>query len=436
MTPAEVQALNAAGLQVVTVFQETKGHMLGGRVVGVQAAQGSQEVAGACGMPPGRPHYFALDIDPNPLTGPQWDAVKAYLDGAASVLGRDQVGVYGGYRAIELLVPDSARWGWQTSSWSAGRWSSKAALQQYRHNIDRCGGTIDLDQALVPDYGGWRSTPMQLVTRAQWDARPPKSITPLVLSAQAGTAVHYTASDADEQADHARCADRVKGIQTFHMDSNGWADIAYSYLPCKHGWVFEGRRRGVRTAAQGTTAGNDAYHAVCFLGDDSAGRDDVTDAGRLAVRQAVEYCNAWSGATGVRPHSSFKATACPGDELRAWIARGMPIITKEEDMPLNDADLKAVREVVNTEVVEVLRAGFGGLVPGSDNQTVRASQGYLFGQVASHGSRLAALEASFTQAATGLQKIVDLLERVEGADPLTIAKAVNDDHAARMAPRS
>lgn len=278
-----------------------------------------------------------------------------------------------------------------------------------------------------------RVAEIRLVTRAQWGARSPKSITPLVLSAQRGTAVHYTAADADEQADHANCAGRVKAIQVFHMDSRGWADIAYSYLACKHGYVFEGRGRGVRTAAQGTTAGNDAYHAVCFLGDDTADRDDVTDLGRVAIFLAVADCNRWAGASGVRPHSSFKATACPGDQLRAWIAAGMP--TQEEDVPLTDDEIKRIAAAVDAQMLELLRAGFGGLVPGSENATVRASQGYLFGQVVAQASRLTALEGDFRQAVTGLQKIVDLLERIEGADPQTVARAVLDEHAARIAPR-
>ena len=93
---------------------------------------------------------------------------------------------------------------------------------------------------------------MRLVTRAQWGARPPENRTALVRHDQLGTAVHYSGSDADEQADHANCARRVRAIQDFHLDGRGWADIAYSYVACKHGYIYEGRGRGIRTAAQGT----------------------------------------------------------------------------------------------------------------------------------------------------------------------------------------
>jgi hypothetical protein len=184
---------------------------------------------------------------------------------------------------------------------------------------------------------------MNLVTRAQWGARPAKHREALARKAQHGTAVHYSASDADEQADHANCSKRVRGIQSFHMDGRGWSDIAYSFLACKHGFVYEGRGRGIRTAANGTNSGNDGYHAVCFLGDDTAGRDDVTDQGREAIRDAVRHCNAWAGVSAVRPHSWFKATGCPGDDLRGWLQQGMPVASapppEEADMPL-DQDAK------------------------------------------------------------------------------------------------
>ena len=159
MSAAEVDRLTAAGLAVATVFEETAGHMLGGKPAGVDAAKASRDLAGASGMPAGRPHYFALDIDPNPLTRREWTLVRAYLEGAASVLGWSAVGVYGGFKAIEELVPGSAMWGWQTIAWSGGRWSRKAHLQQYVLDIDRCGGRIDLDRTHpdreLTDYGQW-----------------------------------------------------------------------------------------------------------------------------------------------------------------------------------------------------------------------------------------------------------------------------------------
>jgi hypothetical protein len=94
-----------------------------------------------------------------------------------------------------------------------------------------------------------------------------------------------------------------------------------SHLVCRHGFVFVGRGFGARSAANGTTESNDRYFAVCFLGDDSKGRSDVTPEARSALEQLLgEYRRRYPKGTEVRPHSDFVATGCPGDELRALIS--------------------------------------------------------------------------------------------------------------------
>ncbi|MBI3936425.1 MAG: N-acetylmuramoyl-L-alanine amidase [Betaproteobacteria bacterium] len=161
---------------------------------------------------------------------------------------------------------------------------------------------------------------MKLVSRAEWGARPARDYVYLKTAELKGVAVHYSAFEGDRLDDHAGCAARVRGIQNYHMDVRGWVDLAYSFIVCRHGYVFEGRGFGVRTAANGTSAGNDGYHAVCFLGADREGRDDVTPSGRRALREIIRAAQRrWPAALEVRPHSDFTATACPGDELRAWI---------------------------------------------------------------------------------------------------------------------
>jgi hypothetical protein len=112
----------------------------------------------------------------------------------------------------------------------------------------------------------------------------------------------------------------VQAMQRYHMEEKGWLDVAYGHVLCGHGFVFVGRGFGARSAANGTTEANDQYFAVCFLGDDSVGRADVTPAARQALLQLInEYRRRYPKAREVRPHSDFVATACPGDELRALI---------------------------------------------------------------------------------------------------------------------
>ena len=54
----------------------------------------------------------------------------------------------------------------------------------------------------------------------------------------------------------------------------------YSFLVCVHGYVFPGWGYDVRTAATSQPTGHSL--AVCFLGNDTAGRADVTPAPQRA----------------------------------------------------------------------------------------------------------------------------------------------------------
>jgi len=163
MSYDECLRLVNAGIWIVTIHQPSDGFLLEGFARGQVAAREALALAeDECGMPEDRPVYYTLDFDPNPLTTAQWDQVRSTLDGAASVTGRERVGIYGARLAVDTLVPDHAAWGWQTRSWSGvpPRWSPKAVLRQYdistpNHRIFLCGGEVDRDVALADDFGQW-----------------------------------------------------------------------------------------------------------------------------------------------------------------------------------------------------------------------------------------------------------------------------------------
>jgi hypothetical protein len=158
ITKVEADRLLHAGIKIVTVWEGTAGEMARGRAAGVSAGLAARSQASAAGMPVNRPIYFALDVDPASLSRAQRDNCGAYLDGAATVIGRQNVGLYAGFSMIEALCPHTAPWGWQTVGWSQGRWSAKAHLQQYRIEVSMCGGIVDLDRATRADYGQWPYT--------------------------------------------------------------------------------------------------------------------------------------------------------------------------------------------------------------------------------------------------------------------------------------
>lgn len=149
---------------------------------------------------------------------------------------------------------------------------------------------------------------MNLVTRSQWGARPPRNRTPLNPT---GATAHWEGPHMGTFP-HDQCPSKVRGIQDFHMDTRGWSDIAYNAIVCPHGTVYEGRGPGVRSAANGTDPGNDADVAVCYLSGEG---DPFTPEAQQAMADAMH----WLSPGGKRhAHRDWKPTACPGDTIAAW----------------------------------------------------------------------------------------------------------------------
>ena len=155
LTANERDAIVDAKLDIVGVYETTTGFMLEGYDRGTRAATSVAADAIKYNRPVNTPTYYALDVDPRNLSRSQWDAIKAFLNGVASVVGRKQVGVYGGFAAIETLVPQWAAYGWQTYAWSGGQISSEAHLYQYKNGVELCSATVDLCRNLADEYGQW-----------------------------------------------------------------------------------------------------------------------------------------------------------------------------------------------------------------------------------------------------------------------------------------
>lgn len=166
LTVAEAAQLSAAGIWIALVFQHTARRMLQGQPAGITDAVEALKQMGVLGVPGGRPVYFACDFDAQPEHQP---ALHAYLDGAASVLGRDRTGMYGGYGPLSrALDARKAAWGWQTAAWSGGKWDARAQLQQYSIEQILNGASVDYVRSTAEDFGQWRIgvTPGMAITDA------------------------------------------------------------------------------------------------------------------------------------------------------------------------------------------------------------------------------------------------------------------------------
>lgn len=163
---------------------------------------------------------------------------------------------------------------------------------------------------------GPRSTAQgNIVTRSQWGAKNPTRVNKDIHPGNGGVAWHWEGPKMGPFP-HTSCATKVRGIQNYHM-SQGWSDVAYTAIYCPHGYIFVCRWWNVRTAANGTNAGNESWYAACYLGGEG---DPFTDDGKAAARLFRSLATHDGGAAKRNePHDYFKATACPGPQIRQYI---------------------------------------------------------------------------------------------------------------------
>jgi hypothetical protein len=153
----EVNRLIGGGVDVVLIHERLADAALGGYAYGVRDARDAIASANSLGCPAHVPVYFAVDFDEAPS---QAAAVAAYMDGAASVIGRQRVGAYGGYWTISRLFDaQKIRWGWQTYAWSGGQFDQRCQLFQYSNDHVVDGVQVDYDHAYGTDFGQWTGTP-------------------------------------------------------------------------------------------------------------------------------------------------------------------------------------------------------------------------------------------------------------------------------------
>ena len=176
---------------------------------------------------------------------------------------------------------------------------------------------------------------MRIITRVEWQARPPKTTPRAITLPTPELWLHHTASPTGY-------AVRVRAIQDYHMDVRGWNDIAYSYLINHDGDIYEGRGAGI---AGGHTAGhNTISHAICVMGN-----YDLTQPSVAALRSVVElarygHAEGWwrEGFTGGHRDASGASTSCPGGNLWKQLPTLNETIRLGDDMPLTDGDVQKI----------------------------------------------------------------------------------------------
>ncbi len=153
LTPAEADDLRAHGVSIASNWETTAARMLDGYGAGVVDARAGLAQVLRCGGRQDRPIYFSADFDATPQ---DQQRINAYLDGAATVLGRANVGIYGGYWSVSrALDSGSATWAWQTDAWSGGNVETRRNIHQTLRQPVVNGVVCDLNVAETTDFGQW-----------------------------------------------------------------------------------------------------------------------------------------------------------------------------------------------------------------------------------------------------------------------------------------
>lgn len=166
LTPDQVAAYHAAGIAVIFVYEFSTTAVHGGASAGSANARLTVSQARAAGYPEGCALAFAVDEN----TSPHPSIVDAYAKAFTSVSHANHYRSmdYGGLatvkRCADLKLTDLH---WQTYAWSNGVWDDRAAIRQVQNGVVIAGKNVDLDVAMVPDFGAWMGDIMAGLTDAQ-----------------------------------------------------------------------------------------------------------------------------------------------------------------------------------------------------------------------------------------------------------------------------
>jgi MYXO-CTERM domain-containing protein len=133
-------------------------------------------------------------------------------------------------------------------------------------------------------------------------------------------AIHHTYAPATDGGDPAA---RMRQMQAYHIDTNGWCDIGYHFVVSQSGKIYQGRSTEERTGAHvgGQNTGN---IGICFIGNFQPGYATTRTPGSAQVSAAADIVG-WVHRTygialnrqsvkGHREHAG-QSTSCPGTNL-------------------------------------------------------------------------------------------------------------------------
>lgn len=148
-----------------------------------------------------------------------------------------------------------------------------------------------------------------ILSRAAWGARAPTCSSP---TTPYRAAIHHSVSPTN---DTVSAEQRLRQIQSFHMDSRSYCDVGYNFLMTRDARVWTGR--GATVLGGHAANANTGNVGICVVGtyttDQPTPQQMCAGAGFLAWLNATY--NVPLNRTSMRGHREYGQTACPGDAL-------------------------------------------------------------------------------------------------------------------------
>lgn len=232
--------------------------------------------------------------------GPDPDSAEGAAAAAVGATSASEPVWVGGADAYEVRLPDG---------------DGEVAVHLVREGGRRVGIATDEPAGAAP----------AIRPRSSWGARPP-SQGPYYAGDLHMAVVHHSAGTNSYTA--AQVPSIIRAMQAYHMDANGWYDLAYNFVVDRFGVVWEGRGGGSNRAVVGGHAAgfNTGTTGVVVLGDLTS--TNPTSAAVSAVGEVI----AWKFAVhGIDPSSQVDFTTI-GSTSRAPGTYTFPRVVGHRDV--------------------------------------------------------------------------------------------------------
>lgn len=157
-----------------------------------------------------------------------------------------------------------------------------------------------------------------IVSRSDWQAKPPKNRTDMATPVPF-VILHHTLWD--ECYDFESCCAEMRKIQDFHQGNRSWDDIGYNFCVGQDGRIYEGR--GWDTVGAHAPWYNLRSIGICIMGNFTVKlpNQKSVDAVSSLIKCAIEE-NKLKDSYILYGHRQVRATGCPGDalfkEIQSW----------------------------------------------------------------------------------------------------------------------